>query len=129
MINFDEFEFGTKLHPQIEEFSGINLGKINRNTLRKNTKSKYVIYKLSSDKLDNCIIWDETNSKIMVRALKYSILNNCEIIIDTATNFRKKYPKSNHIFLSSQGLSGLEINGSRVISNYFVILINDKIFI
>lgn len=131
MLDFNYFELGNQCPTTIVE-DYITLGNINIKNLRKCTTKTlggtYTIYKISSDKLNLCRIWDKSNSKIMERALKYSILHNLEITICTTDKFRKSYQPNNILFTTENTITGLELEGSRVIGNYFAILIDNKLF-
>ena len=131
MLNFNYFELGTQCPTTIQD-DYITLGNNNTKNLRKCTKTlggNYIIYKLSSDKWSLCRIWDKSNSKLMERALRHSILHNLEISICTTDKFRKLCKTENILFTSENTIAGLELEGSRVLGNYFVILIDNKLFV
>lgn len=127
MIDFNEFEFGTQC-PTIQGES-IALGNIDVKSLRKCTKDsgKYIIYILGSDKWNLCRIWDQSNSKLMERALNYGMRHNLEISICTIDKCRKL--RQTRLFTTENTITGIELNGSRLVGNYFAILIADKLFI
>jgi transposase len=140
MIDYNEFELGTRPEEVNKENNivlGNNVTITNSNSKcnKKNLKSKdfiYRVYQVDSKKWDNCRIWDRSVNKLFERAIKYSIDNNCDISISTIDFFSREDKKKLYnipLFTTENTLIGLELNGSRMLGNYFVLQVGNEIFV
>lgn len=138
MIDYAEFELGTRPAEVVKE-NNIVLGNCNITECsnKKNTKklkSKdfiYRVYQVYSEKWDNFRIWDRSINNLFERAIKYSIDKKCDISISTIDFFSRENEQLYKIplFTTENTLIGLELNGTRVLGNYFVLQVGNEIFV